>query len=157
MQKITPFLWFDTEAEPAARFYVRVFKNAKILGISRYGDAGPGPKGSVMLVDFQIAGQRFQALNGGPAYKLNPAISFVVECADQAEVDYFWNKLSAGGKKVECGWLEDQFGVSWQIVPTALMKMMRDKNAKKVARVFNAMLRMKKIVIKTLQNAYEGK
>jgi predicted 3-demethylubiquinone-9 3-methyltransferase (glyoxalase superfamily) len=157
MQTITPFLWFDNKAEQAAKFYVGIFKNSKILGISRNGDAGPGRKGSVMVVDFQIAGQRFQALNGGPVYKISPAISFVVDCADQDEVDHFWNKLSAGGKKVQCGWLQDKFGVSWQIVPRAFVKMMNDKNPEKVGRVFAAMMKMKKLDIKVLQKAYDGR
>jgi len=157
MQKITPFLWFDNKAEQAAKFYAGIFKNSKILSISRNGDAGPGRKGSVMVVDFQIAGQRFQALNGGPVYKISPAISFVVDCADQDEVDHFWNKLSSGGKKVQCGWLEDKFGVSWQIVPRAFVKMMNDKNPEKVGRVFAAMMKMKKLDIKVLQRAYDGK
>jgi predicted 3-demethylubiquinone-9 3-methyltransferase (glyoxalase superfamily) len=157
MQKITPFLWFDDKAEQAAKFYVGIFKSSKILGISRSGDTGPGPKGSVMVVDFQIGGQRFQALNGGPVYKISPAVSFVVDCADQAEVDHFWNKLSAGGKKVQCGWLEDKFGVSWQIVPRAFMRMMNDKDPEKVARVFAAMMKMKKLDIRGLEKAYAGK
>ena len=157
MQTITPFLWFDNKAEQAAKFYVGIFNNSKILGVSRNADAGPGRKGSVMVVDFQIAGQRFQALNGGPIYKISPAISFVVDCADQVEVDHFWNKLSAGGKKVQCGWLQDKFGVSWQIVPRAFVKMMNDKNPEKAGRVFAAMMKMKKLDIKALQKAHDGK
>lgn len=157
MPKINPFLWFDGNAEQAAMFYVSVFPKSKIVHVARYGDAGPGPKGSVMLVDFQIAGHHFQALNGGPTYKISPAISFMVQCADQKEVDYYWTKLSAGGKKVECGWLEDKFGVSWQIVPSAMFKMMKDKNREKVARAFAAMMTMKKLDLAKLQKAFDGR
>src|SRR6267378_3093143 len=121
MQKITPFLWFDNQAEEAAQFYTSTFKNSKILSVSRYGDAGPGPKGSVMVVSFQLAGQQFTALNGGPLFKFNEAFSFVVSCENQQEIDYYWNKLTSdGGRESQCGWLKDKFGFSWQIVPTAL-------------------------------------
>lgn len=157
MQKITPFLWFDSQAEEAANFYVSIFKNSKIVSVDRYGDAGPGPKGTVMIATFQINGQEFVALNGGPRFKFTEAISFVVNCETQEEVDYFWEKLSAGGEKSRCGWLKDKFGLSWQVVPTILDKLMRDKDAVKAQRVMQAMLQMDKIDIKTLQQAYEQK
>src|SRR6266446_4001923 len=121
MQRITPFLWFDGKAEEAVNFYTSIFKNSKITGMSRYGDAGPGPKGTVMTAGFQLDGQDFVALNGGPVYQFSPAISFVVNCETQEEVDYYWEKLSQGGKEVQCGWLTDKYGVSWQITPTILM------------------------------------
>ncbi len=156
MQKLTPFLWFDNQAEEAADFYVAIFKNSKIVSIDRYGDAGPGPKGTVMLATFQIDGQEFVALNGGPRFKFTEAISFVVNCETQEEVDYFWEKLSAGGEKSRCGWLKDKFGLSWQVVPTILDKLMRAKDAVKAQRVMQAMLQMDKIDIKTLKQAYEG-
>lgn len=127
MQKITPFLWFDNQAEEAMNFYVSIFKNSKALRLLRYGDAGPGPKGSVMTAEFQLEGQEFVALNGGPQFKFTEAISFVVNCETQEEVDYFWEKLSEGGAKSRCGWLEDKFGLSWQIVPTVLVEMYRTK------------------------------
>lgn len=156
MQKLTPFLWFDNQAEEAADFYVAIFKNSKIVSIDRYGDAGPGPKGTVMIATFQIDGQEFVALNGGPRFKFTEAISFVVNCETQEEVDYFWEKLSAGGEKSRCGWLKDKFGLSWQVVPTILDKLMRAKDAVKAQRVMQAMLQMDKIDIKTLKQAYEG-
>ena len=156
MQKLTPFLWFDNQAEEAADFYVAIFKNSKIVSIDRYGDAGPGPKGTVMIATFQIDGQEFVALNGGPRFKFTEAISFVVNCETQEEVDYFWEKLSAGGEKSRCGWLKDKFGLSWQVVPTILEKLMRAKDAVKGQRVMQAMLQMDKIDIKTLKQAYEG-
>jgi predicted 3-demethylubiquinone-9 3-methyltransferase (glyoxalase superfamily) len=156
MQKITPFLWFDSKAEEAANFYTSVFKNSKILNVARYGDAGPGPKGSAMTVTFELEGQRFIALNGGPQYTFTPAISFFVNCETQAEVDESWNKLSAGGKEVQCGWLQDKFGLSWQIIPKQLMELMSDKDPAKSQRVFKAMLQMKKIDIEGLQRAYRG-
>lgn len=155
-QKITPFLWFDGQAEEAANFYTSIFKNSKVNNISRYGDAGPGPKGSVMTVDFQIEGQEFVALNGGPHFKFTEAISFVVNCETQEEVDEFWEKLSEGGQKSQCGWLKDKYGLSWQIVPTILTKLMLDKDPEKAARVTNAMLQMTKIDIAKLQKAYDG-
>jgi predicted 3-demethylubiquinone-9 3-methyltransferase (glyoxalase superfamily) len=154
LQKITPFLWFDHEAEDAARFYTSVFKNSKIEMITRYGDAGPGPKGSVMTVAFELEGQKFTALNGGPAFKFTEAVSFVVNCESQQEVDEMWTKLSAGGKEVECGWLKDKYGLSWQIVPTALFRMLEDKDPEKSQRVMKAMLQMKKIDIAGLEKAY---
>ena len=156
MQKLTPFLWFDNQAEEAADFYVAIFKNSKIVSIDRYGDAGPGPKGTVMIATFQIDGQEFVALNGGPRFKFTEAISFVVNCETQEEVDYFWEKLSAGGEKSRCGWLKDKFGLSWQVVPTILDKLLRAKDAVKAQRVMQAMLQMDKIDIKTLKQAYEG-
>ena len=153
MQKITPFLWFDREAEEAARFYTSIFKKSKIGKISRYGDAGPGPKGSVMTVEFKLEGQDFIALNGGPTYKLTPAISLFVDCKTQKEVDELWRKLSAGGKEVQCGWLEDKYGLSWQIVPSMLMRLIYDKDAKKSQRVMQAMMQMKKLDIDGLKRA----
>lgn len=153
MQKITPFLWFDNEAEEAANFYVSLFKNSRILGVSRYGDAGPRPKGSVMTVNFQIEGQEFIALNGGPEFKFTEAISLYVNCKTQAEVDELWAKLTEGGEEVQCGWLKDKYGLSWQIVPTALTEMLSDPDAVKAQRVMQAMLQMKKIDIQGLKNA----
>jgi predicted 3-demethylubiquinone-9 3-methyltransferase (glyoxalase superfamily) len=156
-QKITPFLWFDKQAEEAAQFYVSIFKNSKILNVSRYGDAGPGPKGSVMVVNFQIAGQEFTALNGGPLFKFSEAFSFVVNCENQQEVDEYWSKLtSGGGQESQCGWLKDKFGFSWQIVPTALAKLMSDKDPANASRVMQALLQMKKIDIATLEEAAKG-
>ncbi len=156
-QKITPFLWFDNQAEAAAQFYVSVFKNSKILKVSRYGDAGPGPKGSVMVVNFQLAGQEFTALNGGPLFKFSEAFSFVVNCESQKELDEYWSKLtSGGGQESQCGWLKDKFGFSWQIVPTALGKLMSDTDPKKANRVMQALLQMKKIDIAVLEGAAKG-
>ena len=155
-QKITPFLWFDGKAEEAANFYVSIFKNSKIEAVTRYGEAGPGPKGSVMIVSFQIEGQKFTALNGGPQYTFSPAISFYVDCEIQAEVDELWEKLSAGGRKIQCGWLSDKYGVSWQIIPRALIELMQDKDPVKSQRVFKAMLQMTKIDIEGLKRAYRG-
>ena len=156
-QKITPFLWFDKQAEEAAQFYVLIFKNSKMLHVSRYGDAGPGPKGSVMVVNFQLAGQEFTALNGGPLFKFSEAFSFVVNCENQQEVDEYWRKLtSGGGQESQCGWLKDKFGFSWQIVPTALGKLMSDKDPQKANRVMEALLKMKKIDIATLEAAARG-
>ena len=156
MPRITPFLWFDDKAEEAANFYVSVFKNSKIGSIVRYSDAGPGPKGSVMTVSFELEGQPFIALNGGPLYTFSPAISFFVDCKTQQEVDELWDKLTAGGGEVECGWLRDKYGVSWQIIPTALLELMQDKDPVKSQRVFKAMLQMTKIDIEGLQRAYRG-
>jgi predicted 3-demethylubiquinone-9 3-methyltransferase (glyoxalase superfamily) len=155
-QKITPFLWFENQAEEAANFYTSIFKNSNVGNISRYGEAGPGPKGSAMTVDFQIEGQEFIALNGGPHFKFNEAISFVVNCQTQQEVDEFWEKLSDGGQKSQCGWLKDKYGLSWQIVPTILTKLMLDKDPEKAGRVMKAMLQMTKIDIAKLQQAYAG-
>jgi predicted 3-demethylubiquinone-9 3-methyltransferase (glyoxalase superfamily) len=156
MQKITPFLWFDGKAEEAANFYVSIFKNSKINHVSRYGDAGPGPKGSVMIVSFQVEGQSFTALNGGPQYKFTPAISLFVNCQDQAEVDHLWEKLSTGGATQQCGWLTDKYGVTWQIIPKALMELMQDKDPVKSQRVFKAMMKMNKIEVEDLKKAYRG-
>jgi len=155
MQKITPFLWFDGNAEEAMNFYTSVFKNSKVVNVRRYGDAGPGPKGTVMTGTLQINGQEFYALNGGPKYKFTPAISFFVNCETQQEVDELWEKLSAGGRKDRCGWLTDRFGLSWQIIPSALGKMLGDKDPKKANNVMQAMLQMDKIDIKKLQAAYD--
>jgi len=155
MQKITPFLWFDTEAEEAAKLYTSVFKNSKIVSTTRYGDAGPGPKGSVMTVAFNLDGNDFVALNGGPQFDFTPAVSFQIDCQTQEEVDWFWDKLSAGGKPGRCGWLEDRFGVSWQVVPRALRELLQASDAKKAKRVMEAMLQMDKLEIKKLQDAYE--
>jgi predicted 3-demethylubiquinone-9 3-methyltransferase (glyoxalase superfamily) len=154
MQKITPFLWFDGKAEEAMRFYVSIFKNSKIGAITRYGDAGPGPKGTVMVATFQLEGQEFIALNGGPQFTFSPAISFVVNCETQEEVDAFWEKLAEGGEKLQCGWLRDKYGLSWQIVPTVLGEMMQDKDAEKSQRLMKAMLQMTKLDIKRLKQAY---
>ena len=153
MQKITPFLWFDHQAEEAANFYVSVFRGSRILNVARYGDAGPGPKGSVMTIEFELAGQRFVALNGGPQFTFSPAISFVVNCETQEEVDALWEKLSAGGEEQRCGWLEDRYGVSWQIVPTILPRLLTDKDPEKAQRVMKAMLAMDKIDISVLERA----
>ena len=159
MRGITPCLWFDDNAEEAARFYTAIFKNSRVLSVARYGEAGAGaagrPEGSVMTVLFALQGQVFLALNGGPIFNLSPAISFVVNCETQKEVDHFWKKLGAGGEALECGWLRDKFGVSWQIVPTALGEMLQDKDAARAERVMKAMLRMKKIEIAGLKRAYE--
>jgi len=155
MQKITPFLWFDGKAEEAMNFYTSIFKNSKIGRITRYGDAGPGPKGAVMSATFQLDGQEFMALNGGPQFKFTEAISFFVNCETQEEVDELWEKLSAGGQKSRCGWLKDKYGLSWQIIPSALGEMLGDKDPEKSQRVMKAMLQMKKIDIQTLKQAYE--
>lgn len=155
MQKITPFLWFDGKAEEAANFYVAIFKNSKIKGITRYGDAGPGPKGSVMTVALELDGQEFVLLNGGPQFQFSMATSFVVNCETQKEVDDMWDKLSAGGKTLQCGWLTDKYGLSWQIVPTALPKLVLGQDQAKVNKVMQAMLGMTKIDIATLHHAYE--
>lgn len=156
MQKITPFLWFDNQAEEAMRFYVSIFRNSKAGRILRYGDAGPGPKGSVMIASFELDGQQFTALNGGPHFKFTEAVSFVVHCETQAEVDDYWDKLSAGGATQQCGWLKDKFGLSWQIVPTALIELINDPDPEKSRRVTEAMLQMTKIDIATLRRAYAG-
>lgn len=155
MKKITPFLWFDGQAEEAARFYASVFKHSEIRTVTRYGDAGPGPKGSVMTVAFQLDGQDFVALNGGPVYKFTPAVSFVVDCKDQDEVDYFWSKLTAGGREDACGWLVDKYGVSWQIVPAGFTDYIAGKDAKKAQAAMQAMFQMKKLDIAKIKDAYE--
>lgn len=154
MSKITPFLWFDKNAEEAARFYASVFKNSRILDVSRYGDAGPGPKDQAMVVRFQIEGQEFLALNGGPQFKFTEAISFTIHCDTQSEVDYYWDRLSAGGKEVQCGWLQDRFGLSWQVTPTVLPRLLQDPDPAKSRRVMKAMLGMVKIDIAGLERAY---
>jgi len=154
LQKITPFLWFDHQAEEAARFYTSVFRNSKIETVTRYGDAGPGPKGSVMTVAFELDGQKFTALNGGPAFQFTEAVSFVVHCETQEEVDEIWEKLSDGGGEVQCGWLKDKFGLSWQIVPTVFIEMMQDQDAERKERVMRAMFQMKKLDIAGLEAAY---
>lgn len=157
MQKIVTFLWFDDKAEEAANLYVSVFKNSKITNVSRYGEAGPRPKGTAMVVVFELEGQRFMALNGGPHYAFTPAISLLVNCESQAEVDELWDKLLAGGgQKSRCGWLQDKFGLSWQIIPTALGKLMSDPDPEKSKRVMQAMLTMEKIDIARLQQAHDG-
>jgi len=157
MQKITPFLWFNDNAEEAVKFYTSIFKRSKIGSMSHYGDAGPGPKGSVMSASFQLEGQDFMALNGGPMFTFSPAISFFVNCETQAEVDELWNKLAEGGEKQPCGWLKDKFGVSWQIIPSVLGPMLGDKDPEKSKRVMHAMLQMGKLEIDKLKQAYEGK
>jgi predicted 3-demethylubiquinone-9 3-methyltransferase (glyoxalase superfamily) len=157
MQKITPFLWFDDKAEEAMNFYVSIFKNSKVGKVTRYGEAGPGPKGTVMSAIFQLEGQEFFALNGGPHFKFTPAISFFVNCETQEEVDELWEKLSEGGRKDRCGWLQDKYGLSWQIIPSALSRMLQDPDAEKARRTMEAMLQMDKIDIKRLQQAYDGK
>ena len=159
LQRITPFLWFDDNAEEAARFYVSIFENSRVLDVSRYdaesAKASGRPERSVMTVPFELDGQLFTALNGGPVFKFTEAISFVVNCQSQAEVDHFWEKLSAGGQEVQCGWLKDRFGVSWQIIPAVMMEMLQDKDPEKSKRVMAAMLKMKKIDIATLKRAYD--
>jgi predicted 3-demethylubiquinone-9 3-methyltransferase (glyoxalase superfamily) len=155
MQKITPFLWFDGKAEEAMNFYVSVFKNSKVVKVSRYGEAGPGPKGTVMSATFELDGQQFYALNGGPQFTFTPAISLFVNCETQQEVDELWDKLSEDGKKERCGWLKDKYGLSWQIIPSALGKLLGDKDPAKANRVMMAMLQMDKIDIQRLQQAYD--
>ena len=161
IQRITPFLWFDNQAEAAAKFYTGIFKNSKIGTVARYGDAGAEVlgqrKGSVMTVDFRLDGQEFVALNGGPLFKFTEAISFVVNCETQQEMDYYWAKLSKGGKKSQCGWLKDKFGVSWQIAPTVMGRWFDGKNPKGAERAMQAMLKMGKLNIAKLKKAYEGK
>lgn len=162
MQKITPCLWFDDNAEEAAEFYVSIFKDAKIVSVSRYGKEGfeihGRPEGSAMTVEFEIEGQKFVALNGGPVFKFNEAISFQIHCRTQEEVDHYWDRLSEGGnaKAQQCGWIKDKFGVSWQVIPTALMEMLQDQDHAKSQRVTAAMLKMKKLDIPALRRAYDG-
>ncbi len=154
MQKITPFLWFDANAEEAVNFYLSIFKNSKILKVARYGDTGPGPAGTVMTISFQLEGQEFIALNGGPHFKFTEAISLSVSCETQEELDDYWSKLTAaGGQEVQCGWLKDKFGLSWQVNPPILAELLMDKDAKKAQRVMTAMMQMKKIDIAGLQRA----
>ncbi len=156
MQRITPFMWFNTQAGEAREFYVSVFKNSRIGATVRYGDAGPGPKGSVMTAAFELDGQEFVALNGGPQFTFSPAISFVVNCDTQAEVDEYWQRLAAGGEPNVCGWLKDRYGVSWQIVPRALARMLADSDAHRTARVMQAIMKMTKIEIGELERAFNG-
>jgi predicted 3-demethylubiquinone-9 3-methyltransferase (glyoxalase superfamily) len=158
MPKINPFLWFDTQAEEAARFYVSLFPNSKIVQVSRYGEAGPGAKGTVMTVTFELDGREFVALNGGPQFQFNEAVSFSVDCKTQEEVDRYWNALvEGGGKEGPCGWLTDRYGLSWQINPTILGEMLNDPDPAKARRAMEAMLKMKKIDIPTLKRAYDGR
>jgi predicted 3-demethylubiquinone-9 3-methyltransferase (glyoxalase superfamily) len=157
MQKITPFLWFDDQAEEAMHFYTSIFKNSKVGTVSRYPEGAPGPAGKVMSATFQLEGQEFMALNGGPLFKFTEAISLFVNCETQEEVDALWAKLSAGGKESQCGWLKDKFGLSWQIIPTALGKMLGDPDRERAKRVMQAMLKMKKIDIAGLKRAYDQK
>jgi len=160
-QKITPFLWFDNQAEEAVNFYVSIFKKSKITGLARYEEesakASGRPQGSVMTVAFELNGQEFVALNGGPLFKFTEAISFVVNCVTQEEVDHFWERLSAGGQQVQCGWLKDRFGVSWQVIPTVLVEMLQDKDPERSKRVMTAVLKMKKIEIDALRRAFAGR
>ena len=156
MQRITPFLWFENQAEEAAKFYTSIFKNSKITDVSRYGDAGPGPKGSVMTVGFELDGQQFTALNGGPVFKFTEAVSFVVHCETQEEVNHYWSRLTAGGKEVQCGWLKDRYGLSWQVVPNALIRLMTDPDPAKAQRVAKAMMQMVKLDIGKLEAAARG-
>jgi predicted 3-demethylubiquinone-9 3-methyltransferase (glyoxalase superfamily) len=153
MQKITPFLWFNDDAEEAMNLYVSIFRNSKVGKVTRYGDAGPGPKGQVMSATFTLEGQEFMALNGGPQFQFTPAISLFVSCETQEEVDELWAKLSAGGKEDRCGWLTDRFGLSWQIIPTALGRLLSDSDPAKSAHAMRAMLGMRKIEIAALQGA----
>jgi predicted 3-demethylubiquinone-9 3-methyltransferase (glyoxalase superfamily) len=156
MQKITPFLWFDNQAEEAANFYTSIFKDSRIKSFMRYGETGPGPNGSVMGVTFELNGQEFIALNGGPQFTFTPAISFFVHCETQDEVDYFWEKLLEGGREDQCGWLQDKYGLSWQIVPDILGELLQDKDPQKSKRAMEAMLKMKKLDIKVLMQARDG-
>ena len=157
MQKIIPFLWFDHQAEEAVKFYTSIFKHSRIGKIARYGEGSPGPIKTVMTVEFQLAGQDFIALNGGPQFKFTEAISLVVSCKTQAEVDHYWKRLSAGGQEVQCGWLKDKYGLSWQIVPAVLGKLLSGKDAARSQRVMQAMLKMVKLNIRKLKDAYAGK
>ena len=155
-QKIKTFLWFDKDAEEAAKFYTSIFKNSRITAVARYGDAGPGPKGSAMTVAFELEGQEFLALNGGPQFKFTEAISLLVTCDSQQEIDELWSKLTAGGQESQCGWLKDRYGLSWQIVPSALPQLLQDPDPAKSARVMQAMLQMKKMDLARLERAHRG-
>src|SRR5262245_34844361 len=155
-QKITTFLWFDKNAEEAVNFYTSVFKNSRTIDVVRWGDEGPGPKGSVLTIDFELDGQRFTALNGGPQFKFTEAISLLVHCQTQDEIDYYWEKLSEGGQKVECGWLKDKFGLSWQVAPDILLELIKDPDPQKKDRVMKAMMQMKKLEIKPILEAAKG-
>jgi predicted 3-demethylubiquinone-9 3-methyltransferase (glyoxalase superfamily) len=157
MQRITPFLWFNDKAEEAANFYTSIFKNSKITGVSHYGEGGPGPKGSVMIVTFELDGQEFTALNGNPKFPFTEAVSLVVNCKSQEEIDHYWDKLTAGGKPVQCGWLKDKYGFSWQIVPTIIPELLQDSDPAKRDRVMAAVMKMVKLDIATLKRAAEGK
>jgi predicted 3-demethylubiquinone-9 3-methyltransferase (glyoxalase superfamily) len=157
MQKITSFLWYDSEAEQAAKYYCSIFKNSKILKTNYYTEAVPSKKGTVMTVLFDLEGHEFVALNAGPMYKFNESVSFMVQCKSQAEVDYYWDKLSAGGEQQPCGWLKDKFGLSWQVTPTVLLELTTDPDQKKAARVMEAMMKMKKIIIADLERAAAAK
>lgn len=156
MQKITPFLWFDNNAEEALNFYTSIFKNSEITQVARYGDAGPGPKGSLMTARFNLEGQEFIALNGGPHYKFTPAVSFLIDCKSQEEIDHYWDKLLEGGQAQQCGWLVDKYGLSWQVVPTILPKYLSDKDPAKSSRVMQVMMKMVKLDIQQLEDAYKG-
>ena len=156
MQKITPFLWFDHQAEEAANFYTSLFKDSRIVSISRYGEGGPGPQGTVFTVNFMLEGQEFIALNGGPEFAFSPAISFFVDCSTQAEVDRLWEKLTDGGEEVQCGWLKDKYGLSWQVIPKVLSQLLGDPDSEKSQRAMKAMLQMKKIDIEKIKRAYDG-
>jgi predicted 3-demethylubiquinone-9 3-methyltransferase (glyoxalase superfamily) len=154
-RKITPFLWFDNNAEEAMNYYVAVFEDAEVLNVSRYGEGGPGPTGGVMTATFRLNGQEFTALNGGPEFKFTEAVSFLIECEGQEEVDYYWDKLTAGGEPGPCGWLKDQFGLSWQVIPSTLFELLQDEDPAKANRVMQAMLQMSKIDVAQLKAAYE--
>ncbi|MEK6371417.1 MAG: VOC family protein [Acidobacteriota bacterium] len=156
MKRITPFLWFENQAEEAANYYASIFKNSKVGRITRWGDVGPGPKGSVLTIEFELDGQDFVGLNGGPEFKFTEAVSFSVECKNQEEIDYYWDKLSAGGEQGPCGWLKDKYGLSWQVNPSILSDMLNDPNPAKANAVMKAMLEMKKIVIADLKKAYDA-
>lgn len=156
MQKITPNLWFDTQAEEAAKFYTSIFKDSRITSVTRYGEAGPGPEGSVLTVTFELEGQQFTALNGGPQFKFTEAVSLAVSCENQEELDELWDSLSAGGEVQECGWLKDKYGLSWQIVPAVLPEMLEDPDRERADRVMKALLAMKKLDIAELKRAYDG-
>jgi predicted 3-demethylubiquinone-9 3-methyltransferase (glyoxalase superfamily) len=153
MPKITPFLWFDDKAEEAANFYASIFRNSNVRGVTRYGDAGPGPKGSVMTVNFELDGQPFTALNGGPQFPFTEAVSFIVNCETQQDVDFYWGKLTDGGQEVQCGWLKDKYGLSWQVVPAALPRLLQQADPARSQRVMQALLQMKKIDIAQLERA----
>jgi len=155
MQKIIPFLWFNGQAEEAMNFYTSIFKNSKVLSVARYGDAGPGPKGSVMTAQFEVEGHQFVALNGGPQYTFTPAVSFLVNCTTQDEVDHLWDRLSAGGQEMPCGWVTDKFGLTWQVIPTLLPELLAGRDPQKAQRVMQAMLQMKKIDIAALRRAHD--
>jgi predicted 3-demethylubiquinone-9 3-methyltransferase (glyoxalase superfamily) len=154
LQRITPFLWFNDQAEEAVKFYTSVFENSKVKNITRYGETGPRPKGSIMTISFDLAGQEFIALNGGPIFKFTEAISFVVNCDSQKEVDFFWEKLSEGGSEVECGWLKDKYGLSWQVVPKSFLEMLSGDDAAAIERMMTAMFQMKKLDLAVLEKAY---